>query len=85
MLLSVQERDERIQHGCRDRQKNLTPHIYAFPGPFQTVESNAGHCRSHHAQRHQPGQHVFAADIEMNSVFHSDAIITKTDALGNKK
>ena len=62
-LVAAHKGDQRIQCGCCKRQDDLAPHIQRIPGPFQTGEGNAGHCRSHQAQRHQPGQHVFTADI----------------------
>ena len=63
--------DQHIQCGCCDWQDDLAPHVQRVSGPFHTGDRNAGHCRSHHAQRHQPGQHVFAADIKMCSLFHT--------------
>lgn len=80
-----QEGDERVQHGRRDWQNDLAPHEMRVSGPFQTGERNAGHCRADHTQRHQPGQRVFAADVEMNSVFHNNVIISNITWLGNKK
>lgn len=85
LFFSGQEGDERVQQGRRDWQNDLAPHEMRVSGPFQTGERNAGHCRADHAQRHQPGQRVFAADIEMNSVFHNNVIITNLTGLGNKK
>ena len=73
-LFTVQKGDQRVQRGSRDWQENLAPQISRVSGPFQTGESNAGHCRRSHAQRHQPGQHVFMADIKMCSCFHTDTV-----------
>ncbi len=84
-FVTGQEGNERVQHGRCDWQNDLAPHETRVPGPFQTGERNAGHCRADHAQRHQPGQRVFAADVEMNSVFHNNVIITNLTGLGNKK
>ena len=84
-FLTAEKGDERIQCGCRDWQEDLAPHLQRIPGPFPTGKRNAGHCRSHHTQRHQPGQHIFAADIKMGYSFHTHIIYQKTTGEASKK
>lgn len=61
-FFAVDQHDEHIQQGGCHRQNDLTPHFKCIPGPFQTGEHNAGHCRADQAKCHQPRQHVFTAD-----------------------
>ena len=82
-LFSFHKHDEHIQQNCCRGQNDLTPHVQRIPGPFQTGERNAGHCRADHAQCHQPGQHVFTADVDMYSFFHNKVIVAKKARFGN--
>ena len=84
-FITAAQGDKRIECGCCNWQEDLTPHDKRIPGPFQTGKHNAGHCRSHHAQRHQPGQHIFTADIKMCSCFHTPIIYQKATAQARKK
>ena len=58
-FLAVAEGDQRKQQAGYDRQNDLIPH----PNAFLTGEHEAGHYRANHAKHHQPGQHIFIADI----------------------
>ena len=84
-FITAQQGDQRIQCGCCNWQENLVPHVQRFTGPFHTGEHNAGHCRSNHAQRHQPGQHIFAADIKMCSSIHTSLIYQNSTDLAIEK
>ena len=79
-FLTVKQTDQHIQQGGHDRQNDLTPHF----GPFYT-ENNAGHYRTNHAKCHQPGQRIFMADKEANSLFHSNVSIHRLFIICNKK
>ena len=68
--------NEHIQPGGCHRQNDLSPDIHRSIGSFHTEDQNPNHCRGDQAKCHQPGQHIFAADIEMLSFFHSILSIT---------
>ena len=68
------------QHTGKYRQNDLAPHI----GSFRTDDQNAGHSRTYHAKRRQPGQHIFVADVKGNFSIH-EAHYSKKILPVNKK
>ena len=65
------------QRGC-GWQNDLAPRSDSFHTGEQV---DAGHCRADHAKRHQPGQHIFTADINMYSFIHNNCILTNNNSL----
>ena len=54
------------QHAGKYRQNDLAPRI----GSFRTDDQNAGHSRTYHAKRRQPGQHILVADEQCDFSIH---------------
>ena len=73
-LLAVQEADQRKEQACRRREGHLAPDISVAARSSHTGQHNSDHRRSDHAQRHQPGQRVFPADVESDSFVHGAII-----------